>query len=223
MNDKEIDALLEQAREQIAPEISPVQAEAICNGLHTGIRQQRRLKGAILVIGCALAVVLWGLMLQKPKESVSVQTDFSAVQEQLALARKLFPECGVALVNGEFVVCERQEDAPEMQCLQIRLTDADGQEMVNMDVILSEEDYVVFNDGPVTGDLLLSRCARNGESVVECNLNFCRSDGISQRIQEAMVLSASGSSEAVVKKGTLEEGNRWRLSMETIHLGSCNS
>lgn len=217
MNDKQIDDLLEQAKNQRPPAIDTLRVDAICNELHVGIRRQRRIRRTVLATIVVLAIALCGLLWNKPHET-SVQNSPYAVIDELVSTKRIFPEYGIAMVNGEVIVCERQEEAPEKQCLQIRLTNSDGRELVSMDVLLSENDYVVFYDDQVNGDLFLSRCTEGGESIVECDLNFCSPDGGTQKIHDVVVLNESGTDQAPPKKSS-PDNNRWQLSMKAIHQG----
>ena len=42
---------------------------------------------------------------------------------------------------------------------------------MTIDVIVSDNDYVTIGNGPVTGDLLISRCS-DSEAVVDFSLNI---------------------------------------------------
>ena len=215
MNDRQIDSLLEEARAQQPPEITPQRTEAICGGLRTGIRHRHRIERTALASGVVLVVALWGLMFHRTKNAEEEQTASAVVLEKLAMARTVFPETGVALVNGEVMLVERQEkDGGGRQYLQIRLA-KDGQELVSVDVIVSDDDYVVFDEGPVTGEVLVSRC--DGESIVDCDLVVRRPDGRRDRLKEAIVLNAPDGGRMSARQAVSGEGAPWRISLESVH------
>ena len=89
--------------------------------------------------------------------------------QPLEMAEAIFPDTGVALIYGEVVTCDRQEENSADYCLKMRLSNHDGTAPMTIDVIVSDNDYVTIGNGPVTGDLLISRCS-DSEAVVDFSL-----------------------------------------------------
>ena len=137
--------------------------DEFCQDFHNRLAQNRRrhLLVAVSVITVIFVLSVFLRMGNRPARQNDLQP--------LEVAEAIFPETGVALINGELVTCDRQEENAADYCLKMRLSNHDGTAPMTIDVIVSDNDYVTIGNGPVTGDLLISRCS-DSEAVVDFSL-----------------------------------------------------
>ena len=193
-------------------EANAIAEEAICTRFRSAVRRRRRIAYA----ACAALFIVFAASCYKhyyhlgPSKSDIITT--------LELAQTLFPETGVSLVNGEILTCEKQNDEPGSQWLQLTLHRMNGKEPLNIDLIVAQEDYIVLTDGPVTGELLVSRCAKDefGMTVVDFNLYYCRPDGSRLHIKNSVILFPFGVSSSV---GSFPQDYVLELYLDSIRKG----
>lgn len=165
MNEQQIDNLLEDMKSPNTIQTRHGKTDdEFCQDFHNRLVQnrQRHLLATVAVIAVAIVLSLFLRMNNhRPVEHDSLQP--------LEIAEAIFPETGVALINGELVTCDRQEENAGDYCLKMRLSNHDGTAPMTIDVIVSDNDYVTIGNGPVTGDLLISRCS-DSEAVVDFSL-----------------------------------------------------
>ncbi len=165
MNEQQIDNLLEDMKSSNMIQTRHGKTDdEFCQDFHNRLVQnrQRHLLATVAVIAVAIVLSLFLRMNNhRPVEHDSLQP--------LEVAEAFFPETGVALINGELVTCDRQEENSADYCLKMRLSNHDGTAPMTIDVIVSDNDYVTIGNGPVTGDLLISRCS-DSEAVVDFSL-----------------------------------------------------
>jgi hypothetical protein len=167
MNEQQIDNLLEDMKSSnTLQNLHGKSDDEFCHDFHNRLVQnrQRHLLATVAVIAVAIVLSLFLRMNNhRPIEHDSLQP--------LEIAEAIFPETGVAIINGELVTCDRQEENTADYCLKMRLSNHDGTAPMAIDVIVSDNDFVTIGNGPVTGDLLISRCS-DSEAVVDFSLNI---------------------------------------------------
>ena len=164
MNEQQIDNLLEDMKSSnMIQNLHGKSDDEFCQDFHNRLAQnrRRRLLAAVSVITVIFVLSVFLRMGNRPARQNDLQP--------LEVAEAIFPETGVALINGELVTCDRQEENAADYCLKMRLSNHDGTAPMTIDVIVSDNDYVTIGNGPVTGDLLISRCS-DSEAVVDFSL-----------------------------------------------------
>ena len=164
MNEQQIDNLLEDMKSSnMIQNLHGKTNDEFCQDFHNRLAQnrRRRLLAAVSVITVIFVLSVFLRMGNRPARQNDLQP--------LEVAEAIFPETGVALINGELVTCDRQEENAADYCLKMRLSNHDGTAPMTIDVIVSDNDYVTIGNGPVTGDLLISRCS-DSEAVVDFSL-----------------------------------------------------
>ena len=164
MNEQQIDNLLEDMKSpNMIQNLHGKTDDEFCQDFHNRLAQnrRRRLLAAVSVITVIFVLSVFLRMGNRPARQNDLQP--------LEVAEAIFPETGVALINGELVTCDRQEENAADYCLKMRLSNHDGTAPMTIDVIVSDNDYVTIGNGPVTGDLLISRCS-DSEAVVDFSL-----------------------------------------------------
>ena len=164
MNEQQIDNLLEDMKSSnMIQNLHGKTNDEFCQDFHNRLAQnrRRRLLAAVSVITVIFVLSVFLRMGNRPARQNDLQP--------LEVAEAIFPETGVALINGELVTCDRQEENSADYCLKMRLSNHDGTAPMTIDVIVSDNDYVTIGNGPVTGDLLISRCS-DSEAVVDFSL-----------------------------------------------------
>ena len=164
MNEQQIDNLLEDMKSSnMIQNLHGKTNDEFCQDFHNRLAQnrRRRLLAAVSVITVIFVLSVFLRMGNRPARQNDLQP--------LEVAEAIFPETGVALINGEVVTCDRQEENSADYCLKMRLSNHDGTAPMTIDVIVSDNDYVTIGNGPVTGDLLISRCS-DSEAVVDFSL-----------------------------------------------------
>ena len=164
MNEQQIDNLLEDMKSPNTIQTRHGKTDdEFCQDFHNRLAQnrRRRLLAAVSVITVIFVLSVFLRMGNRPARQNDLQP--------LEVAEAIFPETGVALINGEVVTCDRQEENSADYCLKMRLSNHDGTAPMTIDVIVSDNDYVTIGNGPVTGDLLISRCS-DSEAVVDFSL-----------------------------------------------------
>jgi len=164
MNEQQIDNLLEDMKSPNTIQTRHGKTDdEFCQDFHNRLAQNRRrhLLVAVSVITVIFVLSVFLRMGNRPARQNDLQP--------LEVAEAIFPETGVALINGELVTCDRQEENAADYCLKMRLSNHDGTAPMTIDVIVSDNDYVTIGNGPVTGDLLISRCS-DSEAVVDFSL-----------------------------------------------------
>ena len=164
MNEQQIDNLLEDMKSSnMIQNLHGKTDDEFCQDFHNRLAQnrRRRLLAAVSVITVIFVLSVFLRMGNRPARQNDLQP--------LEVAEAIFPETGVALINGELVTCDRQEENAADYCLKMRLSNHDGTAPMTIDVIVSDNDYVTIGNGPVTGDLLISRCS-DSEAVVDFSL-----------------------------------------------------
>ena len=164
MNEQQIDNLLEDMKSSnMIQNLHGKTNNEFCQDFHNRLAQnrRRRLLAAVSVITVIFVLSVFLRMGNRPARQNDLQP--------LEVAEAIFPETGVALINGELVTCDRQEENAADYCLKMRLSNHDGTAPMTIDVIVSDNDYVTIGNGPVTGDLLISRCS-DSEAVVDFSL-----------------------------------------------------
>ncbi len=167
MNEQQIDNLLEDMKSSTTLQnLHGKSDDEFCQDFHNRLVQnrQRHLLAAVAVVAVAIVLSLCLRMNNYPP------VEHDGLQP-LEIAEAIFPETGVAIINGELVTCERQEENTADYCLKMRLSSHDGTAPMAIDVIVSDNDFVTIGNGPVTGDLLISRCS-DSEAVVDFSLNI---------------------------------------------------
>ena len=183
MNEQQIDNLLEDMK-------SPNSLQAVhgksddefCQDFKQRLAQNRRRYWIAAVSMLAIFCILGVCLRMSHRHSVSQDS-----LQPLEIAEAIFPETGVALVNGELVTYDRQEENTADYCLKMRLSSHDGTAPMAIDVVVSENDYVTIGNGPVTGDLLISRCS-DSEAVIDFSLNF----GNERSLKDIIAVQKSG-------------------------------
>ena len=166
MNEQQIDNLLEDMKSSnTLQNLHGNSDDEFCHDFHNRLVQnrQRHLLATVAVIAVAIVLSLFLRMDNRPARQNDLQP--------LEVAEAIFPETGVALINGEVVTCDRQGENSADYCLKMRLSNHDGTAPMTIDVIVSDNDFVTIGNGPVTGDLLISRCS-DSEAVVDFSLNI---------------------------------------------------
>ena len=164
MNEQQIDNLLEDMKSSnMIQNLHGKTDDEFCQDFHNRLAQnrRRRLLAAVSVITVIFVLSVFLRMGNRPARQNDLQP--------LEVAEAIFPETGVALINGELVTCDRQGENSADYCLKMRLSNHDGTAPMTIDVIVSDNDYVTIGNGPVTGDLLISRCS-DSEAVVDFSL-----------------------------------------------------
>ena len=164
MNEQQIDNLLEDMKSSnMIQNLHGKTDDEFCQDFHNRLAQnrRRRLLAAVSVITVIFVLSVFLRMGNRPARQNDLQP--------LEVAEAIFPETGVALINGELVTCDWQEENAADYCLKMRLSNHDGTAPMTIDVIVSDNDYVTIGNGPVTGDLLISRCS-DSEAVVDFSL-----------------------------------------------------
>ncbi|MBQ9445625.1 MAG: hypothetical protein IJU61_03455 [Victivallales bacterium] len=164
MNEQQIDNLLEDMKSSnMIQNLHGKTNDEFCQDFHNRLAQnrRRRLLAAVSVITVIFVLSVFLRMGNRPARQNDLQP--------LEMAEAIFPETGVALINGEVVTCDRQVENSADYCLKMRLSNHDGTAPMTIDVIVSDNDYVTIGNGPVTGDLLISRWS-DSEAVVEFSL-----------------------------------------------------
>ena len=183
MNEQQIDNLLEDMKSPNTIQTRHGKTDdEFCQDFHNRLAQNRRRHLLVAVSVIAVVIVL----------SVSLRMNHAPSDKQndlqpLEMAEAIFPETGVALINGEVVTCDRQEENSADYCLKMRLSNHDGTAPMTIDVIVSDNDYVTIGNGPVTGDLLISRCS-DSEAVVDFSLNI----GKDRLLKDIVAVQKSG-------------------------------
>ncbi len=166
MNEQQIDNLLEDMKSSnMIQNLHGKTDDKFCQDFHNRLAQnrRRRLLAAVSVITVIFVLSVFLRMGNRPARQNDLQP--------LEVAEAIFPETGVALINGEVVTCDRQGENSADYCLKMRLSNHDGTAPMTIDVIVSDNDFVTIGNGPVTGDLLISRCS-DSEAVVDFSLNI---------------------------------------------------
>ena len=164
MNEQQIDNLLEDMKSSnMIQNLHGKTDDEFCQDFHNRLAQNRRrhLLVAVSVITVIFVLSVFLRMGNRPARQNDLQP--------LEVAEAIFPETSGALINGELVTCDRQEENAADYCLKMRLSNHDGTAPMTIDVIVSDNDYVTIGNGPVTGDLLISRCS-DSEAVVDFSL-----------------------------------------------------
>ena len=210
MNSEQIDSLLEQMKKRDCAQMDANAEEAICARLRHGIRRRRRVTNAI----CALLTVVLAcscfLYLHRKQEASE------EICKRLELMQTLFPETGISLANGEIFTFEKQDNQPRTQHLGLKLTRINGKDPVTLDLIVGSEDYITLNEGPVTGELLITRCSDKDEAVIDFNLVFCQPNGQIQRIKDSVILYPIGVSCSI---GSVPQDYQLSLTLDSISKG----
>ena len=166
MNEQQIDNLLEDMKSPNTIQTRHGKTDdEFCQNFHNRLAQNRRrhLLVAVSVIAVVIVLSVFLRMGNRPARQNDLQP--------LEMAEAIFPETGVAIIKGELVTCDRQEENAADYCLKMRLSNHDGTAPMAIDVIVSDNDFVTIGNGPVTGDLLISRCS-DSEAVVDFSLNI---------------------------------------------------
>ena len=167
MNEQQIDHLLEDMKSSNTLQNLHGKSDSeFCQDFHKYLVQnrQRHLLAAVAVV--AVVIVLSFFLRMNNHRTMEHDS-----LQPLEIAEAIFPETGVAIINGELVTCDRQEENAADYCLKMRLSSHDGTAPMAIDIIVSDNDFVTIGNGPVTGDLLISRCS-DSEAVVDFSLNI---------------------------------------------------
>ena len=156
--------------------------DEFCQDFKQRLAQSRRKHWVAAVSMLAIFCILGVCLRMSHRHSVSQDS-----HQPLEIAEAIFPETGVALVNGELLTYDRQEENAADYCLKMRLSSHDGTAPMAIDVVVSENDYVTIGNGPVTGDLLISRCS-DSEAVIDFSLNF----GNERSLKDIIAVPKSG-------------------------------
>ena len=167
MNEQQIDNLLDDMKSSNGLQaVHGKSDDEFCQDFKQRLAQNRRRHWVAAVSMLAIFCILGVCLRMSHRHSVSHDS-----LQPLEIAEAIFPETGVALVNGELVTYDRQEENTADYCLKMRLSSHDGTAPMAIDVVVSDNDYVTIVNGPVTGDLLISRCS-DSEAVIDFSLNF---------------------------------------------------
>ena len=188
MNDTQIDSLLEKMKGSGLPSLDSKSEEAIVAKLHIGIRRHRRNSfAALAILAAGFACIFIGKGIFK---CGVLETAMSPIAK-LAVAQEMFPETGVALVNGELITFEHQATQTTGKYLGLCLHRSNGKASMTLDTIVGDDDYIALTDGPVTGGILVNRCSER-EMIVDVDLVFSRPNGRKQNVKETVLLHPSG-------------------------------
>ena len=183
MNEQQIDNLLDDMKSSNGLQaIHSKSDDEFCQDFKQRLAQSRRRHWVAAVSMLAIFCILGVCLRMSHRHSVSQDS-----LQPLEIAEAIFPETGVALVNGELVTYDRQEENKADYCLKMRLSNHDGTAPMAIDVVVSENDYVTIGNGPVTGDLLISRCS-DSEAVIDFSLNF----GNERSLKDIIAVQKSG-------------------------------
>ena len=194
MNESQIDSLLEKMGER--GRSGDFQSEeAVLAGFHAAVRRRRRRTRAVL-LGLSAAVVcviagfsVWRRSARDAEMGFGDRSDLVAAE--LSIVQGMFPDAGVALVNGEITTFEHwEEPAGEMYLF---LEHGSGSDRMTLAVAVADDDFIVLNEGDITGEILVNRCSEH-EMVVEVELAFARPNGERQTVKDIAVLSSKGES-----------------------------
>ena len=212
MNDQQIESLLEKVRENSRCETDVIAEDAIWTRFRCAVRRRRRIAYA----ACAALFIVFAASCYK--HYYHSGPTINDVLDRLEVAQALFPEAGVCLVNWEISTYEKQSDEPGTQWLKLTLERMNGKEPLRIDLIVAQEDYIVLTDGPVTGELLVSRCGKDefGETIVDFNLFYCRPDGSRLHIKNSVILFPFGVSSSV---GSFPQDYVLGLYLDSIRKG----
>lgn len=192
MNDKEIDTLLEEIKGCSPNTMDSRSEEAIVAGLHAGIRRQRRntiaLSLGVLLVLLA-GVFSWRSLLKDDTQNI-VERQWRDCAK-LMLVHDLFPETGVALVNGELITFEHEEKKAGDIYLRLCMHRLNGKVPVTFDVIVEDNDYITLKEGPITGEIFVNRCSES-EVIVDVDLVFICPDGKKQEIKQTVPMFPIG-------------------------------
>ena len=215
MNDRQIDNLLEKMKERPCLTMDKHSEEVIVAGLHDGIRRERRNAFAVLVGVLLLVVCVFigkSLLKDDVKEVVEAQWRNRA---KLAAVQELFSGTGVALVNGELLTFEHDEEQPGDIYLQLCLHRINGKAPITFDVIVEDNDYIALKEGPITGEIFVNRCSEL-EVIVDVDLVFDRPDGEKLKVKEAVPMFPIG---VGTGRGSVPEDYVLEFYMDTLHKG----
>ena len=184
MNEKQIDSLLESIKEAELAPLDRSSQDAIFAGLHAGMRQRRRRAYGVLAALALICVFLCGSRLVKKDDAAS---EFGGIPAVLAFAQELFPETGVAVVDEEIITFDHQNGRNAEKLLRLCMHRLDGKDPVTFAVFVSDNDYIMLTDGPVTGEIFVDSFSEL-QAVVIVDLEFSRPDGAKQKVKDAVVV-----------------------------------
>ena len=167
MNDPQIDHLLEQLKSVGTPP-PDMTDEAFCTRLRARLARRRR------IVQCALAVVVVVLAAAVFAPRLARRPPPSPAPQALLALREAIPECGVALLNDEALTCE-QTAVKAPYAIRIMIMDENQVRVAFLDLASDADDYLVFDNRRLAGNLLVSRCGDN-EAVLDFDLRL-RLDG----------------------------------------------
>jgi hypothetical protein len=183
MNEQQIDNLLDDMKSSNGLQaVHGKSDDEFCQDFKQRLAQNRRRHWVAAVSMLAIFCIL-GVCLRMSHRHPAGQDSL----QPLEIAEAFFPETGVALVNGELVTYDRQEENTADYCLKMRLSSHDGTAPMAIDVVVSDNDYVTIGNGPVTGALLISRCS-DSEAVIDFSLNF----GNERSLKDIIAVQKSG-------------------------------
>ncbi len=191
MNDNEMETLLDELKRTACPADGAMRPadDFICELRRRLARRRRRLWRAvatIAVVGAAvIATAVWGA------RHPAVDAGGGDAADGLLAAEALFPETGVALVNGEVVTCEQEGLGRQANLFQLRFHGPDGSCLAAVEFTAAEDDTIAIADGAVTGSLLVSHCA-HGETIIDLDLTIVQNDDGNLRLKELLAITPAG-------------------------------
>lgn len=188
MNEKQIDALLDSMKEREIAPLSAQSQEAICAGLHAGMRRRRSQAYGVLAVLALICGFLCGNRLFKKDAAAS---DLDGTSALLAFAQELFPETGVTVVDGEIMTFDHNNGGNAEKFLSLCMHRLNGKDPVTFAVCVSDNDYILLKEGPVTGEIFVDSCSED-KMVVIVDLEFSRPDGEKQKVKDAVVVYPTG-------------------------------
>ena len=183
MNEQQIDNLLDDMKSSNGLQaVHGKSDDEFCQDFKQRLAQSRK-RHWVAAVSMLVIFCIMGVCLRMTHRHPAVQDNL----QPLEIAEAIFPETGVALVNGELVTYDRQEENTADYCLKMRLSSHDGTAPMAIDAVISDNDYVTIGNGPVTGDLLISRCS-DSEAVIDFSLNF----GNERSLKDIIAVQKSG-------------------------------
>lgn len=215
MNDKQIETLLERMKQRPSLQMDRCSEDSILAGLHCGIRKHRRNTFAVSI---CLLLLLAGVFIGKGLTNNNVRKNAEEQLENRAMLvefQNLFPETGVALVNGNVITFEHDDIPTEKKHLGICISRINGEVPITFDAIVADDDYISLKDGLITGDILVNRCSEQ-EVIIDIDLVFSSPNGKRQNVRKTVLLCSVGNGLA---KGSAADDYLLECCMDTLNRG----
>ena len=215
MNDNQIETLLEKMKQRPSLQMDRCSEDSIIAGLHGEIRKHRRNTFAVSI---SLLLLLSGVFIGKSLINNDARKNAKELWENRAMLaefQNLFPETGVALVNGNVLTFEHDDGPTEKKYLGICISRINGEVPITFDAIVADGDYISLKDGLITGEILVNRCSEQ-EVIIDIDLLFSYPNGKKQNVKETVLLCPVGNGLA---KASAADDYLLECYMDTLNRG----